>query len=818
VPIVTNDIANTSIVLFPGGHQTFSIVAVGAQPLHYQWFSNNVAVANATNSGYTLLNAQPPNSTNTFYCLVTNIAGSASSSVATVVVLLSPIASYPVTIMAANPFGFWRLNEAEQGNGDNGVVANDYAGGNAGIYTNTTLSQPGYNPNEPSETSAEFGANSFQDGDVFNIPTNVDFSAPTNSNSPFTIEAWAKGYQQTVDAGVVSKGYGSGGEQFNLDCGSDATNAANPIAHSYRFFVRDAASGATHAVSSSVNPNDGLWHYLAGVCDESNGYVAFYIDGALVGTNTITPGSGILSSPRHMLIGSRPSNSTTNNNDSQFVGWVDDVAVYNRALSAAEVLNHFNSADIPANVVIQPTDVTACQNGTATFTGRAEGTPPLSYQWYDANLNVPILGATSPTLVVNNVQFTDSYYLLVTNPFGTNQSRNANLTVISGQPQVLSEPQAQYFVLRGGTISIPVTVLGTLPLMDQWQVSDTNALVWTNLTDNARIAGSQQTFLNMTNEQSSILTIANVQNSDAGDYRLATANASGSSLSSIANLIVGSLPISFNGDGVGWGQNQSGSYSTTPVVDGVWTGTENTGNESRSLFLQYPQYIGAFKASFTYQDVSTGGADGVCFVLQNDPRGSSALGGGGGNLGVSGITPSWELELNIYSGTANGLGYNLFTNGINGANLGLGNISLGNGDPIDISMYYANGQLSLTFTDAVSTASFTTNRPVGDLTKVVGGSTAYIGFTAADGGSSALQLVSNFSFVSIPSQTILPGGTNAVIIWPGSVPGYVLQQNTNLVSPNWVYATNQDTIVNGFHQVTVPISGRQLFYRLILAP
>jgi hypothetical protein len=494
------------------------------------------------------------------------------------------------------------------------------------------------------------------------------------------------------------------------------------------------------------------------------------------------------------------------------------VAVYNRALSAAEVLNHFNSADIPATVVNPPADVTACQNGTATFTARAEGTPPLGYQWYDVNLNVPILGATSPTLVINNVQFNDSYYLLVTNAFGTNQSANANLMMISGQPQVIVEPQAQYFVLRGGTISIPVTVLGTLPLLNQWQVSDANALVWTNLTDNPRITGSQQFFLNMTNEQSSVLTIANVQNSDAGDYQLATTNASGSSLSSIANLIVGSLPISFNGDGVGWGQNQSGSFTTTPVVNGVWTGTENTGNESRSLFLQYPQYIGAFKASFTYQDVTTGGADGTCFVLQNDPRGASALGGGGGNLGVSGITPSWELELNIYSGAANGLGYNLFTNGNNGSNLGLGNVSLSGGDPINISMYYVNGQLSLTFTDTVSTASFSTNRFVGDMTKVVGGTTAYIGFTAADGGSSALQLVSNFSFVSIPSETILPGGTNAVIIWPGSVPGYVLQQNANLTTTNWVNSTNQDTIANGFHQVMVPISGRQLFYRLILAP
>jgi len=71
---------------------------------------------------------------------------------------------------------------------------------------------------------------------------------------------------------------------------------------------------------------------------------------------------------------------------------------------------------------------------------------------------------------------------------------------------------------------------------------------------------------------------------------------------------------------------------------------------------------------------------------KNDPRGTTALGGGGGSFGVSGITPSIELELNIYSGASGGLGYGVFTNGNNGVNMAPGGVSLGSGDPIAITV------------------------------------------------------------------------------------------------------------------------------------
>ncbi|HEV2454288.1 MAG TPA: LamG-like jellyroll fold domain-containing protein, partial [Verrucomicrobiae bacterium] len=365
VPMITQNIVNTNSTVFAGSLLEFAIAADGAIPLHYQWYSNNVSIAGQI-SPAAMIAAQPVNATNNYYCIVTNFAGSVTSYVATVTIISLPSAPYTATIIGDHPFGFWRLNDTnldglDNGNGDDGYICHDYANGFNGIYTNVTLGNTPINPNDTNASAAGFNFapnGDKQDNDVFAIPTNVDFSAPPGSNSNFSVEAWVRGgfaAAQGSDAGLVSKGYGGGGEQWNMDCGFDTTNAANPTPHSFRFFVRDAGGGV-HSVPSTVNAIDTQWHYLAGVCNQTNGTVSFYIDSLLIGTTAIPTGSGILSSTRSMLIGARPSNSTTNNNDNQFYGYIEDVAVYNYALSGQQITNHYYAMQVPAVIRTQPTN------------------------------------------------------------------------------------------------------------------------------------------------------------------------------------------------------------------------------------------------------------------------------------------------------------------------------------------------------------------------------------------------------------------------------------------------------------------------------
>ena len=785
--------------LYAGGKTTFSVLAAGELPISYQWYSNSVPVANATNTTYALTNAQASASV---YCLIGNSFGTVPSSTATLSVI-TPASSYPATIVAANPAAFWRLNEADNGNGNDGVLANDYWGGNEGVYTNTLLGQPGYNASEPTETSAVFGALAVANCLVYNIPTNVDFSAPAGSNSQFSVECWENGFSQIYDSGLVSKGI-SGGEQFDLDTGADG----NTPSHDFRFLIREA-SGAVYAVNSTFQP-DGQWHYLVGVCNEAAGYMALYIDGVQVGQTALTPGNGIFASPQSIKIGSRPVGSNPAANTLQFAGNMDDVAVYNYALSSAQVQAHYDSAEIPAKIAVQPTNVVAGVGGTATLSAQIEGTPTVTNQWFNENTGEPIPGATNTTLVLTDVQGSDngnSYYLTTSNAYGGSASISVSLTVISGTPQIYGDVQSPFFAIQGGTASNSVVAYGTEPLGYQWQLNGTN------LTDGAGITGSK----------TNVIIIANALANEAGGYRVIVTNSFGSVTSSVAQFIVGTSPVGFNGNGGGWQANGNSKIGTN-----LLTLTDGNGSEASSFFYNYPQYIGAFKATYTYQDVggaAGAGADGVSFCIQNDTRGTAALGGNGGSLGVgtaTPITPSAELEFNLYAGNTENVGYTFLTDGLtasagaNGNYAKPGSVIIDSGDPINVSVYYDGNTLSLTLSDAIASTTFSTNLTVGDLTQVIGGDTAYVGFTGGDGGVTSTQTITNFSFVSIPLASIQPTDKTVVISWPSVVLGYGVQETPSLTNPKWVDVTNQVTVVGGLNEVTLPIGSTNGFYRLEL--
>ncbi len=205
---------------------------------------------------------------------------------------------YPQTILADNPIAFWRLNE---GNGNSptaagsGVLAHDYAGVHDGVYTtNVQIGAAGYSIADP-DTAASFETLAPSNSYVGSI-SGIDFSQQ-GSNAEFSVEAWVRGNTPTADNGIVTLGYGGGGEQFSLDAGFGS--------HRWRFFVRDGNSNTiTHTVFGTTVP-DGNWHHLVGVCDQTNAILKLYIDGALNGTASIPIGAGVRSATTSLSIGAR---------------------------------------------------------------------------------------------------------------------------------------------------------------------------------------------------------------------------------------------------------------------------------------------------------------------------------------------------------------------------------------------------------------------------------------------------------------------------------------------------------------------------------
>lgn len=321
-PVITQQPSPTNLFLFAGQSMSLSVAANAAMPLSFFWTFNGNPISAATGLAYNLGNLQSANSGN-YAVILTNAFGATTSSIVSLTVFPPPSYPYGQAVLADHPISYWKLDET------NILIAHDYIGSKNGLYHYVLPGQPGNNLVDAHKVPL-FGYLSPNTSLVTNIP--IDFS--TSGNATFSVEAWVNGSSQNNDNGLITKGTGAGGEQFNLDCGG------NDPAHDFRFFVRDASGGA-HLATGTVAPN-GRWHHLVGVCDEGNGVAVLYVDGVSNASATIKAGSGLLTSSNPMTIGCRQSGSTAY--DLQFSGFMEDVAIYNYALSATRVRAHYNAA------------------------------------------------------------------------------------------------------------------------------------------------------------------------------------------------------------------------------------------------------------------------------------------------------------------------------------------------------------------------------------------------------------------------------------------------------------------------------------------
>jgi hypothetical protein len=793
-PFITKEPAN-GVTLYAGGNVSMSVSAIGLPAPSYQWVLNGTtAIPGATSSSFTATNVQISGSA--YSCTVSNIYGTTNSTSLVVTVLPAPTNPYPAAILADHPLAFWRLGETTTPS--DGSTAYDFVGGHNGYYTNTLVGVNGYRPALDPDTAVTFGSVSASDSHVAGIP-GLDFGAASNVNSSFSVECWVLGGSQTTDCGLLSRGAGNAGEQFDLDCGAPGT-------HAFRFFVRGANSNNLGNAVGTIGPDPNTWHHVVGVCDEANGRLLLYVDGVLNGVGAVQTNGGIMAnwSGDPVSIGSRRQSTFTSYN-LNFIGSIDEAAIYGYALSSNQVQNHYLSAGVVPVLTTVPTDTTASEGGTATFHSKAYGSPVLRYQWYDGGSSLPIAGKTSADLVFNNVSASldqSFYWVVVTNAFGAVTSSPVVLTVVSGPPQIISDIAPLTTVYAGRSASMSVQVGGTPPFTYQWTHEGTNVV------DGPRFSGAH----------TATFSVNSAQLSDGGIYAVNITNSHGNTASSPGILEV-EVVADFNTNGIGWAFNSFGGSGGMGISGDVYTVTDDSGSEASSSWYVFPQYVGAFNAFFTYQDVTIGGADGIAFVLQNDPRGTNALGGQGGSLGyglTAPITPSVALEFNIYSGSSSGIGIGFGTNGSVGPYSSVSPVSLSGGDPIDVSISYSQGVLHYTLTDELNTATtYSGTINVGDIPTLVGGTSAYVGITGACGGVAAKQTVSNFSFYGVPALSVQNTATNTVVVsWPASVGGYTLQSKTDL-SAAWSDVTAPITVAGGQNQVVVTPVGKA-FYRLSL--
>jgi len=192
--------------------------------------------------------------------------------------------------------------------------------------------------------------------------------------------------------------------------------------------------------------------------------------------------------------------------------------------------------------------------------------------------------------------------------------------------------------------------------------------------------------------------------------------------------------------------NGSASLSGTAVQ---LTGT--TESQAGSAWYKTPMNITAFTTDFVFQLKNPNG-DGMTFAIENSPSNVNALGSNGGSLGYAGLTKSIAVKFDLYSNAGEGAdSTGLYLNGasptIPSVDLSKTGINLHSGHVMAAHIVYNGTTLTLTITDGVTLASTTKSWPV-NIPSVVGGNTAYVGFTGATGSNTAIQDVEAWTYKS----------------------------------------------------------------------
>jgi len=305
-----------------GSTATFAVGAVGQAPLQYQWYFNRTnklsAVANstATNASLVLTNLQLSQS-GTYSAFVSNAAGSVTSRPAKLVV-------FNVTLV-----GLWRFNEGSGTNvlDSSGLGNNGYLAGQNGNVPAWTMSQAGLG-------GALRFTNNGTDYAYVVIPSAGSLMIGQTATNPWTITAWA--YEDSNGTGDFVATYG---RILVIDNGTalQFESGASGDAEIYTWARARTDWQIGWGVGPPVAPLLDQWEHWAVVYDGTN--LAVYRNGnsgpngGLSSQAVTAPLGGYAGYQDGILIGSelaQPPNRTWN-------GLLDDVAVFNIALSQAQV-------------------------------------------------------------------------------------------------------------------------------------------------------------------------------------------------------------------------------------------------------------------------------------------------------------------------------------------------------------------------------------------------------------------------------------------------------------------------------------------------
>jgi hypothetical protein len=332
----------------------------------------------------------------------------------------NPSASYQSLVLAKSPLAYYRLNEAAYTAPTSLPVAANVGSAGASIAGsyNPGMQAAADGPKPPIYTGFEAS----NGGGGFNGSAGyVGTPFQMNDMSEFTMMGW-------IRRGAIKSGRGGYFGQNDLLEFGDADAGAN-----IELWVN--ARGGN--IKAAYPFKDNEWGHFAVIGDASS--TVLYANGKEIGRLS-GPLASYGTSSFNFNIG---GGGIFNTAGDYFRGNIDEVAVFDKALTATAIQAIYFSANVAPTITLQPTlpSRTLYAGYSVSLTGAGSGTPPLTYQWRKDGQNLS--GKTSPTLSLTGVTAADvgSYELVVSSTYGSVSSSPVALVVT---PADAVAPTLQY--------------------------------------------------------------------------------------------------------------------------------------------------------------------------------------------------------------------------------------------------------------------------------------------------------------------------------------------------------------------------------------
>lgn len=293
----------------------FSVTASGTS-LNYQWQKDGANITGANTASYAIARVRKSDA-GTYRCVISNNAGTATTRDAVLAVLDVPdnADSLKQGLLAYLPFDANYLDAS--GNNRNGTEVG------------TPSIQPGKVGAGALKVTTLRGDQNFN---FVTLGSNAEF--PVGQTEDFTVAFWVKAERVAGDPSfVATKGWSSGGNTG----WTIGTQGDGRIEWNYK--RSDAGRVDLDYTAAGNALNNGNWAHVV-VVWKINGNAETYLNGNLVDSRSIAPGTGDVSDPA--LSFNLGEDGTGAYDGGDWDGLLDDVAVWGRALTAGEVLTLYS--------------------------------------------------------------------------------------------------------------------------------------------------------------------------------------------------------------------------------------------------------------------------------------------------------------------------------------------------------------------------------------------------------------------------------------------------------------------------------------------